>query len=76
VNLLLKAKWKNDLGNTGKIAMLTTVDKAWVSGLVSAFGMKASEWFGLTLDTNTQVLLVAVIVAFMTWLVPNKDAAK
>lgn len=57
--------------------MLTTFDKAWVSGVV-AFVCQyvVTHFFGITIDASTQGLIVTVITSLIpmlgVWLVPNK----
>jgi hypothetical protein len=61
----------------GNGPMLTTFDKAWVSGVVAFVCQYViNHFFNITVSADTQSLLVTVIVALVTaaatWIVPNK----
>jgi hypothetical protein len=61
----------------GPFPMLSTIDKAWVAGVV-AFACQyiVNHFFNITVSADTQSLIVTVIVALITavatWIVPNK----
>lgn len=57
--------------------MLTSIDKAWVSGVVSFICQYiVLKFFGITVGADMQILLTsagtAVINFILTWAVPNK----
>lgn len=64
----------------GPFPMLTTIDKAWVAGVV-AFVCQyiITHFFNITVNADTQSIVVTVIVALVTavatWIVPNKPKA-
>lgn len=60
--------------------MISQFDKAWVAGVV-AFVCQyiVNHFFNITVSADTQSLIVTVVVALVTaaatWLVPNKPKA-
>ena len=54
--------------------MLAKINKAWVSALVAFISMTVANFFGFELSAEVQAAIIAVIIGFFTWLVPNKPA--
>jgi hypothetical protein len=55
--------------------MLTTIDKAWVAGVVSWLVNSGASWLGLTaMPTEVTAAAAALITAIFVWWVPNKRA--
>ena len=62
----------------GQFPMLTTMDKAWVAGVVAfVCNYIVNHFFHITIDDGTQGLIVNLLVTFVVpmvavWAVPNK----
>jgi peptidoglycan hydrolase-like protein with peptidoglycan-binding domain len=62
----------------GQFPMLTTMDKAWVAGVVSfVCNYIVNHFWHITIDDGTQGVIVNLIATFIlplvaVWLVPNK----
>lgn len=62
----------------GQFPMLTTIDKAWVAGVVAfVCNYIVNHFFHITIDDGTQGLIVNLLVTFVVpmvavWAVPNK----
>ncbi len=54
--------------------MLTTIDKAWVSGLVSFIAMTSAQFFGFDIPPTVQAAIISAFMFVLTWAVPNKPA--
>lgn len=53
--------------------MLTKIDKAYVSALVSFISLNAMTFFGFEISIAMQAGIVSLITGVLTWAVPNKQ---
>lgn len=53
--------------------MLTSIDKAWVAGLVSFIGMTSMQFFGFEIPETVQAGIISAIMFVLTYLTPNKE---
>jgi hypothetical protein len=51
--------------------MLSKIDKAWASALVSFLSLTALQFFGFEISPTLQAAAVSLITMVATWAVPN-----
>lgn len=54
--------------------MFTTIDKAWVTALVSFISLTSLQFFGVEISAVMQASIVSVVMGLITWAVPNKPS--